>query len=79
MCPIVALTMDVQLALLQPPTKHQAPSTHLPRPQTTPSLATATSITQTPLRWLDNSHLKGLASHCKAKTTFSFHFSIINA
>ena len=22
---------------------------------------------------------KGLASHCKAKTTFSFHFSIINA
>ena len=23
--------------------------------------------------------LKGLASHCKAKTTFAFHFSIINA
>ena len=22
---------------------------------------------------------KGLASHCKAKTTFTFHFSIINA
>ena len=22
---------------------------------------------------------KGLASHCKAKTTFAFHFSIINA
>ena len=31
-----------------PPSKHQAPSTCLPRPQTTPSLATATSITQTP-------------------------------
>ena len=26
-----------------------------------------------------NLFLEGLASHCKAKTTFAFHFSIINA
>ena len=24
-------------------------------------------------------HFKGLASYCKAETTFTFHFSIINA
>ena len=28
---------------------------------------------------LDSKRSKGLASHCKAKTTFTFYFSIINA
>ena len=29
--------------------------------------------------FVQNTNSKGLASHCKAKTTFAFHFSLINA
>ena len=29
------------------------------------------------LQFLDDQDLKGLASYCKAETTFTFHFSIL--
>ena len=44
------------------------------------SAAAALSFVATlPLKTNRGHILKGLASYCKAETTFTFHFSIINA